>query len=35
MTNVLAVLAIAVTLIPILVAYRVTRGTETVVGGGK
>jgi len=32
-TNV-AVFVIAVTLIPILVAYRVTRGTEAVAGGG-
>ena len=34
-TNVVAVFVIAVTLLPILVAYRVTRGTETVAGGGK
>jgi putative spermidine/putrescine transport system permease protein len=34
-TNVVAVFVIAVTLVPILVAYRVTRGTETVAGGGK
>lgn len=33
-TNVVAVFVIAVTLVPILVAYRVTRGTETVAGGG-
>jgi putative spermidine/putrescine transport system permease protein len=34
-TNVVAVFVIAVTLVPILVAYRVTRGTETVAGGGR
>ena len=34
-TNVVAVLVIALTLVPILVAYRVTRGTETTAGGGK
>src|SRR5512139_632109 len=34
-TNVVAVFVIAVTLLPILVAYRVTRGTETVAGGGR
>jgi putative spermidine/putrescine transport system permease protein len=34
-TNVVAVFVIAVTLVPILVAYLVTRGTETVAGGGK
>jgi len=34
-TNVVAVFIIAVTFIPILVAYYVTRGTETVEGSGK
>ena len=34
-TNVVAVFIIAVTFIPILVAYHVTRGTETVEGAGK
>ncbi len=34
-TNVVAVFVIAVTFVPILVAYYMTRGTETVAGGGK
>ncbi len=34
-TNVVAVFVIAVTLVPILIAYYATRGTETVTGGGK
>lgn len=34
-TNVVAVFVIAVTFIPILVAYYLTRGTETVAGAGK
>ena len=34
-TNVVAVFVIAATLIPILVAYWATRGTETVMGAGK
>ena len=34
-TNVVAVLVIAVRLVPILFAYWVTRGTETVAGGGR
>jgi putative spermidine/putrescine transport system permease protein len=34
-TNVVAVFIIAVTFIPILVAYYVTRGTEKVEGSGK
>jgi putative spermidine/putrescine transport system permease protein len=34
-TNVVAVFVIAVTLVPILLAQRLTRGTETVAGGGK
>jgi putative spermidine/putrescine transport system permease protein len=34
-TNVVAVFVIAVTFIPILLAYYLTRGTETVAGGGK
>jgi len=34
-TNVVAVMVIAVTLGPILLAHRLTSGTETVAGGGK
>jgi putative spermidine/putrescine transport system permease protein len=34
-TNVVAVFVIAVTLVPILVAYWVSRGTDMVAGGGK
>ena len=34
-TNVVAVFIIAVTFIPILVAYYVTRGTENIEGAGK
>ena len=34
-TNVVAVFVIAVTMLPILLAYWVTRGTETVAGAGK
>jgi putative spermidine/putrescine transport system permease protein len=34
-TNVVAVFVIAVTLLPILAAYWLTRGTETVAGAGK
>jgi putative spermidine/putrescine transport system permease protein len=34
-TNVVAVFVIAVTFFPILMAYYLTRGTETVAGGGK
>ena len=34
-TNVVAVFVIAVTFVPILVAYYMTRGTETVAGAGK
>ncbi|HZN95700.1 MAG TPA: ABC transporter permease [Myxococcales bacterium] len=34
-TNVVAVAVIAVTLVPILLAHRLTQGTETVAGGGK
>ncbi len=34
-TNVVAVFVIAVTFVPILVAYYLTRGTETVSGSGK
>ncbi len=34
-TNVVAVFVIAVTLVPILVAYRVIKGTETVPSGGR
>ena len=34
-TNVVAVVVIAVTLVPILLAHRLTQGTETVAGGGK
>ena len=34
-TNVVAVLVIAVRLVPILCAYWVTRGTERVAGGGR
>ena len=34
-TNVVAVLVITVTMLPILFAYWVTRGTETVAGAGK
>jgi putative spermidine/putrescine transport system permease protein len=34
-TNVVAVFVIAVTFLPILVAYYQTRGTETVSGAGK
>ena len=34
-TNVVAVFVIAVTFIPILLAHRLTSGTETVAGGGK
>jgi putative spermidine/putrescine transport system permease protein len=34
-TNVVAVFVIAVTLIPILLAFRLTRGTEAVAGSGK
>jgi putative spermidine/putrescine transport system permease protein len=34
-TNVVAVFVIAVTLVPILLAYHLTRGTETVTGSGK
>lgn len=34
-TNVVAVFVIAVTLIPILLAHRLTQGTESVAGGGK
>ncbi|HVE86200.1 MAG TPA: ABC transporter permease [Myxococcales bacterium] len=34
-TNVVAVFVIAVTLVPILLAHRLTSGTETVAGGGK
>jgi len=34
-TNVVAVLVIAVTFLPILLAYRLTRGTEETAGGGR
>ena len=34
-TNVVAVFVIAVTFVPILIAYYMTRGTETVAGAGK
>jgi putative spermidine/putrescine transport system permease protein len=34
-TNVVAVFVIAVTLVPILLAYHLTRGTEIVTGSGK
>ncbi len=34
-TNVVAVFVIAVTVVPILLAYRLTRDTDTVAGGGK
>lgn len=34
-TNVVAVLVMAVTLVPILLAYYLTRGTESVAGSGK
>ena len=34
-TNVVAVFVIAVTFVPILLAYYLTRGTETVAGSGK
>jgi len=34
-TNVVAVFVIAATFVPILIAYYLTRGTETVAGGGK
>jgi len=34
-TNVVAVFVIAVTFVPILIAYYATRGTETTAGGGK
>jgi ABC-type spermidine/putrescine transport system permease subunit II len=34
-TNVIAVFVIAVTFVPILVAYYLTRGTETIGGTGK
>jgi putative spermidine/putrescine transport system permease protein len=34
-TNVVAVFVVAVTFLPILAAYYLTRGTETVAGGGK
>jgi putative spermidine/putrescine transport system permease protein len=34
-TNVVAVMVIVVTTIPILLAYRLTRGTEEVAGSGK
>jgi putative spermidine/putrescine transport system permease protein len=34
-TNVVAVMVIVVTMIPILIAYRLTRGTEDVAGSGK
>jgi putative spermidine/putrescine transport system permease protein len=34
-TNVVAVFVIAVTFVPILAAYYLTRGTETVGGAGK
>ena len=35
LTNVVAIFVIAVTLVPILVAYYLTRDTDTVAGGGK
>jgi putative spermidine/putrescine transport system permease protein len=34
-TNVVAVFVIAVTLVPILLAYYLTRGTESIAGGGR
>ena len=34
-TNVVAMVVVVVTLLPILLAYRLTRGTETVAGQGK
>ena len=34
-TNVVAVFVIAVTLLPILLAYHLTRGTDTVAGSGR
>ena len=34
-TNVVAVFVIAVTLLPILLAYWLTRGTEETAGGGR
>ncbi len=34
-TNVVAVLVMAITFVPILLAYRLTRGTEDVAGSGK
>jgi putative spermidine/putrescine transport system permease protein len=34
-TNVVAVFVIGVTFVPILLAYYLTRGTETVTGSGK
>ena len=34
-TNVVAVLVIAVTFLPILAAYYLTRGTEETAGGGR
>jgi putative spermidine/putrescine transport system permease protein len=34
-TNVVAVFVVAATFVPILLAYRLTRGTESVAGGGK
>jgi putative spermidine/putrescine transport system permease protein len=34
-TNVVAVFVIAVTQVPILLAYHLTRGTETVAGSGR